>query len=450
MNMPLYSGVFQYFDEKGTKIQDGSCEVSIDPPAISVIPQSGKTLSMDLGDIDVLHPDDYQISLELYTGKRLILSKFAKTYQNFLADLVKAYRDRLMDCLLLEDLEEIGRFDGHVDVEMQEVSFSSPAELRLFKSNLAILPQKGGGLQKRLADIDKMEFNDADYKLTLHSGNSKIVVGKLARRTSEFTEKLQTALDHLSENTAVAIRSLCPFLTPDQVMEVSSLMREGRAAMLSKLHFIDFRIEESLMANAVDPAFKPYFDALRQKAAGKDWFAGFKFIRPEAKSEQGTSSFEGDPSAGESDTHAPTDDGDEAGGKNDPVLYWFFIPLSAGPAEGKPNVLAWESTSRLGRATYFFKMLSDQSCQSPCDDAVNLLEAAVGQVNEALVMLNFRREPIYLPDASLQTEPRYRRYAIACRKMDVLRKLRASYLGRAIHTSVDVWQKQVDTILEKV
>jgi hypothetical protein len=44
-------------------------------------------------------------------------------------------------------------------------------------------------------------------------------------------------------------------------------------------------------------------------------------------------------------------------------------------------------------------------------------------------------------------QPRYRRYAIACRKIPELRRLRASFLGRAIHTSPTAWQKQVEGFL---
>jgi hypothetical protein len=61
--------------------------------------------------------------------------------------------------------------------------------------------------------------------------------------------------------------------------------------------------------------------------------------------------------------------------------------------------------------------------------------------------LNFRREPIYLPDESLEIQPRFRRYAIACRKSPDLVRLRASFLGRAIHTTPEAWQKQFESYL---
>jgi hypothetical protein len=90
-----------------------------------------------------------------------------------------------------------------------------------------------------------------------------------------------------------------------------------------------------------------------------------------------------------------------------------------------------------------------ESQGSEHDNSASKTENAVRQINQALVMLNFRREPIYLPDASMQTDARYHRYAIACRKISALRQLRISYLGRAIHTTVDAWQRQIDALLAK-
>jgi hypothetical protein len=71
-----------------------------------------------------------------------------------------------------------------------------------------------------------------------------------------------------------------------------------------------------------------------------------------------------------------------------------------------------------------------------------LIEDAIQQLNRAIVLLNFRRQPVYLPDDALQLQPRYHRYAVACRRIPELQRLRASFVGRAIHTSPAEWQKQ--------
>ncbi|OPX99301.1 MAG: hypothetical protein A4E58_00361 [Syntrophorhabdus sp. PtaB.Bin006] len=432
-------------------MQGGSCRVTIEPPNLFVTPQSGPSLSIDLGDIDLLVPGDYQLSLTLYTGKILVLTKFAKVFQNLSADLLQTYRDRLVRCLLLEDLEEIERFEGYVDVDASDANFSSPAELRLYQSNLAILPEKAVVFQWRLADIDGIEFDDAAYRLIILSGSSRLTVTKLAKRTGEFVERLRSAVDAVSENTSAIVRSLCPFLSPDQVLETSRLMREGRAAAFSKLSRVHPGIEQSLIANGIDRSLKPYFEVLKQKMFGSEWFAGFKMVRPETDSEAEPGPDEpvvDSSPAVAAERSMPVAKKSEGSEKERSILYWFFFPLRGATGGEIPNVIAWESTSLSGHATFFFKTPTVYS-SGDVHDNTTYLEYAVRQLNQALVTLNFRREPVYLSDVSLQTEARYHQYAIACRKISALRELRASYLGRAIHASVDVWQKQVEAILNK-
>ena len=77
------------------------------------------------------------------------------------------------------------------------------------------------------------------------------------------------------------------------------------------------------------------------------------------------------------------------------------------------------------------------------------VSAAVRALERALGTLNFRREPIYLPDGALGLQRRYRRYAIASRLIPEVRALRQAFLGRAVHTSPAAWQKQVETLLAR-
>ena len=62
-------------------------------------------------------------------------------------------------------------------------------------------------------------------------------------------------------------------------------------------------------------------------------------------------------------------------------------------------------------------------------------------------MLGYRRRPIYLSDDDLTGQPAFRRYAIAARRIPELRDVRAAFLGRAIHSSLEAWRTQVSEIL---
>jgi hypothetical protein len=374
--MPAYSGKFQY------EGQSGACEVSFDAERFVLTPAAGVPVAVDLGDIDRFAPADWDLTLTLYTGRTVALRQFGSTFGRMVEELLAAWRDRTVQCLLLEDLEEIDRFDG--------IANGSRAEIRLYGSNLAVLPLGADPVQMRLADLDSVSFDEATYTVGLDATSGRVALSKLAKRTDEFRGKLAEALDVLRKRTASVLHGRFAFLDPDRLRQLMVTMPEGRSAEMASLAAIDARLPEALIQMAVDEDLKPYFDELRGRSGGS-WHAGFKFVRPEE-----------DQSAEEE------------------LFFWFFLPL-----EGK-DVVAWEATTGTGRATYFFR---DQ--------------ATVEQITRGLGLINFRREPVYLPEESLAQQPRYRRYAIGARKLPDLRVLRGAFLGRAIHSSLEEWVEQV-------
>ena len=464
--MISFSGKFQYLESTGQVIQSGSCRITVEKETFLLTPEKGAPLAFDFGDIDAFSPGDYQLSVKLYTGKSILLSQFGKTFQNLSHDLLEAYRGRLIQCLLLEDLEEIKRFDGLARLESADGSFSSPAELRLYKSNLAVIPESATGLQWRLADIDVVELDQAAYTVTVLSGRDRLLISKLAKRTEDFRDSLQSAIQDISEKSARTVHELLPFLNPDQFQKSAELLKEGRAVAASRLKAVHPQIVPALLENTVDAGLRPYFEFLRKKSGDDSFFTGFKLIwrEEEAKEEgeaesvpvetdgggQQAAPAKAQPSseAAGSEEEAKDREGDKV--NEEPVLHWFFFPLKMAAAKGCPNMAAWECTSRSGRATYFFRLFPENltGAQDPAKASPEI-ENAIQRLNRAFLLLNFRREPIYLPDDTLEIQPRYRRYAVACRKIPVLKGLRRAFLGRAIHTSPEAWQNQVESILAK-
>ena len=155
-------------------------------------------------------------------------------------------------------------------------TFSSPAELRLYKSNLAVLPTQATGLQWRLADIDAVSFDETTWTVTVESGDERLAITKLAKRTEEFRERLTTATEELAQQGAETVHGLFPFLSPDQFQQAAVLMKEGRAASLAKLRAIHPKTEQALATNVVDAKLKPYFDALLGACAGGELLRGFQ------------------------------------------------------------------------------------------------------------------------------------------------------------------------------
>jgi hypothetical protein len=409
--MPSYSGKFQYLDASGTASSQGPCQFHFDTETAVLTPASGTPIAFDLGDVDRAVQHDWDFELTLFTGRRIQLRQFGAAFSTMSAELLAAWRDRTVQCLLLEDLEEMGRYTGTAALNGPP----APAEIRLYKSNIAVLPLDGPAIQWRLAEVDAVSFDEATYSITLESPGERLTIAKLAKKTDQFRGNLDAAVGDLRTHQAEALHTTFPFLDPDCLQRLLEAMPEGRSVSLSALQAIHPKLPDALVAHAVDEHLRPYFDALRKRSASDSPMTGFKFIRPDEED----ATEEGDqPKAEES---APAADGKE---DRQALFFWFFFPLPGGR-------VAWEATTGSGRATYFF-------------DAPPPVDQAIAHLTRGLALVNFRREPVYLSDESLEQEQRFRRYAIGCRKLPELRALRAAFRGRAIHTSLEAWTAQLE------
>jgi len=434
-----FAGKFRYLEPAGGALQEGPCRVQFDAQTFTLTPESGAPLAFDLGDIDALVAAEWEIRLTLFTGRSIVLRQFAKTYDTLAQTLTAAYRERAIRCLLLEDMTETARFEGQFELTAAGATpRAGPAEFRIYKSNLAVLATSTQPFQWRLADIDAVRFDAANYAVVLESGGIQLKVARLAKRTDEFTRCVREAMSAVAAAGVQALHAAFPFLDPDRLQSAAALLREGRAAPVAKLAAIHPQMPAALAANAVDADLKPYYERLQGIVAGDYAQAGFKLIRPDDDDAAG-----GAP---------PTDGAVDADVSGPESLYWFFFPLAAKSGAAQPaNVVAWEACSRSGRATYFFRLVDPaQSAQlRDPSTAPQLVDAAVRSLNNGLALLNFRRRPIYLTGDELMLDPRFHRYAIAARRIADVRNLRANFLGRAIHTTLDAWQAQVDAIIEK-
>ena len=451
--MSEFTGKFQQLTASGGVTQEGACRVRFDSQTFILTPDLGAPIVCDLGDLDAVIAADYELRLPLYTGSVVLLRQFGKAYETLCHDLLEAYRQRTLQCLLLEDLKEIARFDGSFELDVSTTSAptvprAGAAEFRLFKSNLTVLPVASQGFQWRLADVDSVTFDPATYEVTLRAGQDVLKAGKLAKRTEEFTASAKDAVSALATRSAQALHSAFPFLTPDQLQVTAALLREGHSASVARLTAISPKFAAGLAANAVDHDLKPYYDDLLAWTAKDAIFAGFKLILPEdsGNSESGAGNETddaGDSSSG-SGRCAPDID---AGGLE--TLYWFYFPIAG--KNGPANLVAWEASSRGGRATYFFRLVDAAREADLADPARSLaiLKAALRRLDRVLGMLNFRRRPIYLSDDELVRDAKFHRYAIAARRIPELREVRSAFVGRAAHSSLEAWRGQVKAILAK-
>jgi hypothetical protein len=62
--------------------------------------------------VDRLVKHDWDCELTLFTGRRPQLRQFGAAFSTMSEQLLAAWRDRTVRCLLLEDLQEVARYEA--------------------------------------------------------------------------------------------------------------------------------------------------------------------------------------------------------------------------------------------------------------------------------------------------------------------------------------------------
>lgn len=128
---------------------------------------------------------------------------------------------------------------------------------------------------------------------------------------------------------------------------------------------------------------------------------------------------------------------------------WFLVPIYNANPELPGNAIVMETISGdSSKATYFFKIISranylNHDKSQKIDEQIN---AIIQKINKSMLMVNFRREPIYLSDDKLK-EPQYMKYKFSIERLPELRDLRNMFIGRVIHSSKEQWERDVVDLL---
>jgi len=128
-----------------------------------------------------------------------------------------------------------------------------------------------------------------------------------------------------------------------------------------------------------------------------------------------------------------------------------LIPLYSTNHNEPGNAVAMEAISGEGggKATYFFRIVSrkDYTNFKNVDELHREVDNFIKRMNRGMLAINFRREPIYLPNERLE-EPQYQKYQFAIAKIPALRELRQLFIGRVIHGTPEQWKNDVMDILK--
>jgi hypothetical protein len=466
----------------------GSIELT--DQSLEIVPQGGPAIHLALVDIEDVHDDNYTLRLTDHTGDHYDLSMFGRAYGQIVADLRSAREARLERDLLLRGVNLQDSFPGKLFGDGDPL----PVEVRLYEDLMVVVPERHTMFGIPFSFIDRVEWDQEPYQTRVVTDDGiALTFGHLGRRSEEFRDELRRLLDALAARTARTLGSLLPGLDPGTVSRLAGLLRDGRAVQQRAVDAIDPAVWPRLEDAALGAAeLRETYESLKGRTP-PGWAAfGVKAVLTESE-EKETSGPAWQPAAAATSRRSRSDWRDqvvasrqqvgptpgrgtaEPGSKEATVTsdssaasrpvrgtgaskeagdvspdtsrtdLWYFCPLSR---EGTPvNAVAQEVASEAGHATYLFRLMEPARFAALSGETLaDEVGRSIARLNRALLQLNFRREPIYLPEEQLATE-KYARYRVALRKLEYLRSAREAFLGRAVHNAS--WEEQVRAALDR-
>lgn len=446
-----YAGQFEFHHSSGTT--QGSCRVVWDTQQLTVEAQSGgPAIAFDLGEVKTFVASDWDVTLTLLDGSRLLLHHFAKATSMLLGPLKEAWQERVASCVLASDLKRVNAYDGHVQWQRPGTQMSGVCCLMLFQTHLTVLMADGQVGMLPLGLLRTVSFDSATWSVVLEGVGAAVRVSKLGTRTDTFVREVQECLSYTRSRCLEVVKELLPGADRTTQAKLALGWPEGTLISQAELAQAHPGFPSLLLETAVSAGLRPYLNELMRRNSGgttSAWYAGYKLLQRSQNQEEATApgmarkklarfsqekgqavaaqaedatDRQEESGAGLLDGAQPDDESDRLG----ETLVWFLCPVlskTSGP------LIAWEATSSQGHATYLFK-------GTPAEIPV---------LNQALVGIHFRREPIYLETSKLASDPAWTRHLIADKRLAHLSLLRKRFHSRLLHTDPEAWAKSLES-----
>jgi hypothetical protein len=383
----------------------GSGELTIDDAVIVLHPEAGAPFTASHESVVAIRSADHEATFDLDDGARLHISQAGL----MLGDIVKQAREARAEAwekgLFLHGVRLVDTFAA----ELQSGGGTEPVQVRMYEDRLSVLPEGGAPFGLPYALAREVVFDAQSYRVSVIAGDGALVFGKLKLRSTEFAGLLTDLIAASRARTALALAEHLPGISATALTGISNLMGDGIAARREDIESLAPRAWARLEGLVISSDLRPSYEYLASMSSTPDTAFGIKQAR-------GT----GEENPEDATTQAV---GNEGGGPT--LVTWFFCPIPRGDG----GFVAQEITSEQDHATYFFRIAGQD------------WKAALDGLNRAMLALNFKRRPIY--EGGEDGGP----HAFAVRHLPYLRELRASFAGRAIHTSHEAWRASVDGIL---
>ncbi len=356
-----------------------------------------------------------------FNKEKYTLSDAGTLFDNLLTDIYKSRNEFLMDALFMKGGKLKAEYEGsfnRVSKFGRPINKGNGARIRLYETSMVVIPQHQDAFTINFNFVNFHEFDDMEYSLKVVMDDGvNIFFSHLGNDFEFFQEKVNALLGGMYETLVNDIlKEVFVEFHAGTLLKLAYKMKGGKAVSVHDIKEMD---------DALEPAVSEFIydgdDALKEKmgvlsSMVNDYNVYYGIARDETVQ----------------------------GG----YIKWLMFALPEQNAVAFTILPRWTGPGVAGAddapkkpqkySTYFFRVIMEKG--RPADK----LEDKVLEINQALVSLNFVKDPCYKDKRDLKHSP----YQYAIRKMPYLRILRKSYAGSANAEDLKEWTKQVKEVLK--
>ncbi|MBU1151289.1 hypothetical protein KJ632_00505 [Patescibacteria group bacterium] len=361
---------------------------------------------INFSEIKEFYYKDGRVIFITFAREKYVLSDMGTLFDQLLVDLYRARNEFLMDALFMKGGKMKAEFEGNFErfSKFGKHINKGQAKVRLYEKSMVVVPSNQDAFSLHYDFVNFHEFDEGEYnlKITMDDGSS-IIFSQFGDDFEFFEERLNELLGGMYEVLVNSVlREVFGEFPVATLLKLAYKMKGGKA-----VSHHDIRKMDEDMAVAVEKFVlgdEEIVEKLACVSEGVDEYNVMYGIAKDAKVKDG-------------------------------FVKWVMYVRPEDNLVGAAILPRWENEPF---EMYFYKIIMEKG--RPADKFVD----KVLEVNQALVVLDFVKDPCFKDKRELKHSP----YKYAIRKLPFLRILRKSYAGKVGGADAASWAKEFKEVVK--
>jgi len=363
-----------------------------------------------------------------FNKEKYTLSNLGTLFDEFLLTIYRARNEFLIDALFMRHGKSRYEFEGNFErvSKFSKLINKGKCKIKLYERSLVIVPSSQDVFSLNFNFVNYHEFNEDEYtfKIMMDDGVS-VFISQLGNDFETFMESVQNLLGGMYEKIVNEdLKNVFYEFDSATLLKLAYKVKGGKSISLKEINKIDKTLAERVfefffddkvfaekcgMFDEITDEYSRFFGVARDPLNPNGFIRWVMYSVP---------------------------------AKN--IVAFSILPRWVDADPGKPAETTCSKTgercpSGALHEMYFFKIIIEKGVPS------EKVEDKILEIEQALVNLNFAKDPCYKDKRELKNSP----FKYAIRKLPFLRILRKSFSGKASASDVKEWQKQTNEIMEK-